>query len=99
MSSFNVFCRIACPTDPEMCPNLSLLDLTADAVSHLGVISSTLVFERPYNGFATFTHVSCARTMKKPSSKALETFLVAHCGKNMLGKLKDSTKNTRNHPT
>ena len=36
-----------------MKPNVSLLDFPADVMSQLGVISSTLVFERPYDGFAT----------------------------------------------
>ena len=58
VSFLYVFCRIARPTDPEMKPNVSLLDFPADVMSQLGVISSTLVFERPYCGFATFSHVS-----------------------------------------
>ena len=51
-----------------------------------GVISSNPVFERPYGGLVTFTNVSWTQKIKKPCTNTLQTYVVAHRGKNMPGK-------------
>ena len=98
VSFLHVFCRIARPTDPEMSPNVFLLDLPANVMSQLGVIFSTLVFERPYIVLAIFSNVSWARNVKKPSTKTLETYLAARCEKNTLRNLKNQRKKRKTTP-
>ena len=61
------------------------LELQDDAMSPLGGIFENPVFERRYNDLNIFSHVSCARKLKKTCKKALKTFLVAHCEKTCLG--------------
>ena len=82
MYRFSMFFAKLIP-QPDVSQILSFWDLSGDTTTHLGVISSNLVFERSYNDFATFTHVSCARKMKIPFTKTLQTFLVARCAKNI----------------
>ena len=92
MSSFCVFCRIACPTDLEMCPTLWLWELNADPMSHLGVISSSSVFERPYNGLAAFINVSWAQKTKIRCMNTLRTFVVPPCQQKLAWKSQRCTK-------
>ena len=70
-------------------------ELQADAMSPLCGIFPNRVFERPYSDLTTFSHVSCTLKLNKTSTKALKSFLAAHCEKTR-PKILPGTENPQN---